>query len=270
MTFDDEPWRRYVTTTTTQPLRLVGDRDGEASPPMPPRPRPRPLIFLIGTGLGLTSLAMNLTYAVSQSPTLADQLSLGSASALIEALSLTMPSLALDFSRRRQRLASAACTVIALGAIGLATWSNLDYIRTAAADHAVSRSAVADTRTGLRSAIDLAAAQRATIGEARSVDEITAALARLRLPPWALAETASCTTHGSDAAERQCSAHRKLVEAKAAASHRDALDLALSRDRAALAALPPVAPVSPSALRLILFALVPGALAGPVLMLARW
>jgi hypothetical protein len=237
--------------------------------PQPPR-RARPLIFLIGCGLGATSLAMNLTYAVSQSPTLADQLSLGAASALIEALSLTMPSLALDFSRRRQRLASAACTVIAAGAIALATWSNLDYIRTASADHAVSRSAVADTRTGLRSAIALAEASRAAISESRSVDEITAALARLRIAPWALAETSNCASHGSDAADRQCTVFRKLTEAKAAATHRDELDSALARDRTSLRQLPPIAPIAPSALRLILFALVPGALAGPVLMLARW
>jgi hypothetical protein len=237
---------------------------------LPRRHRPRSLIYTIGLGLGATSLAMNLTYAVSQGATLADQLSLGAASGLIEALALTMPSLALELARSRSRLASALCTAIAFGAIALATWSNLDYIRQTSGDHAVARTAIADYRAGLLATISLAQVERSAIAEARSVDEITAAISRLRIAPWALAETSSCTTHGSDPAERACAPHRKLIEARAIAVHRDELDTGLARDRALLRALPPVSPASPSALRLILFALVPGALAGPVLMLARW
>jgi hypothetical protein len=213
---------------------------------------------------------MNLTYAVSQSPSLADRISLGSATALIEALSLTMPSLALDLARSRSRVASGLCTAIALGAIALATWSNLDYVRQTSGDHVAARTATADQRTDLRARIDTTARERSAITEPRSVAELTAALARIRIAPWALTETARCTTHGSDAAERQCAAMRKLTEARAAATHRDELDSALARYTESLRALPAVAVVSPSALRLLLFALVPGALAGPVLMLARW
>jgi hypothetical protein len=237
---------------------------------LPRRHRPRPLIYTIGLGLGATSLAMNLTYAVSQGATLPDQLSLTSASGLIEALSLTMPSLALELARSRSRLASALCTAIAAGAIALATWSNLDYIRQTSGDHTAQRSAIAEQRGDLRSSIALAAAERSQIGEAHSVDELTAAISRLRIQPWAAVETARCTRPGSPEAERQCAPHRRLVEALASARHRDELDAVLARDRTALAQLPTVAPVSPSTLRLILFALVPGALAGPVLMLARW
>jgi hypothetical protein len=240
------------------------------APPSSPRRRPRPLIFLIGCGLGATSLAMNLTYAVSQSALLADQLSLASASALIEALSLTMPSLALELGRSRSRVAFGFCTAIAAGAIALATWSNLDYIRQTSGDHSAERLAIADRRADLRSSIALAQTERSAIAETHSVAELTAAMARLRIQPWAAAETAGCTRPGTAEAERQCAPHRRLVEAKAAAVHRDELDTVLSQDRTSLASLPPVAPASPSTLRLILFALVPGALAGPVLMLARW
>jgi hypothetical protein len=199
---------------------------------------------------------MNLTYAVSQSALLADRISLGSASTLIEALALTMPSLALELGRQRHRIASGLCTAIAAGAIALATWSNLDYIRQTSGDHTVSREAIAEQRTAM-------AAQRSQITEPRSVDELTTAMLRLRIPPWALAETATCTRTGSPAAERACAPHRKLAEARAAAIHRDALDASLRQ-------LPATSPVTPSAIRILLFALVPGALAGPVLMLARW
>jgi hypothetical protein len=213
---------------------------------------------------------MNLTYAVSQGATLPDQLSLGGASGLIEALALTMPSLALELARSRSRLASGLCTAIAAGAIALATWSNLDYIRQTSGDHSAARAAVADTRTDLRARIDTATRERAAITEPRAVAELTAAIARLRTAPWALNETARCTREGSPQAERLCAPHRRLAEARAAATHRDELDARIADDTASLRAIPAVAVVSPSALRLLLFALVPGALAGPVLMLARW
>src|SRR5712691_10067230 len=51
---------------------------------------------------------------------LPDQASWASGSALIEALSLVMPSLALDFWRSRQRLASLFCASIAVGSTLLA------------------------------------------------------------------------------------------------------------------------------------------------------
>jgi hypothetical protein len=207
---------------------------------------------------------------VSCDSALADQLSWGSGAGLVEALSLVFPSLALDFWRSRQRLASLACAGIALGAIALATWSNLDYIRQGSADHIVSRAAIADAREALRARIAIANRDRSTISEARSVDEISAAMARQHLAPWAATETANCTTHASEAADRQCSALRSLALARATALRRNELDAALARDSASLAALPALAPTPASPLRIILFALVPGALAGPVLMLARW
>jgi hypothetical protein len=240
------------------------------APSVPPSRRPRLVVYAIGTGLGLTSLGMNLTYAISVGSSVADQASWASGAGLVEALSLVFPSLALDFWRSRQRFASLACGLIAVGSIGLATWSNLDYIRQVSGDHSANRAAIAETRDGLRSAIALAQSERSTIAESRSVDEISAAISRLRVMPWVAAETTNCTRSGSDAAERQCAPHRRLVEARATATHRDELDAALARDRTALAALPPIAPIGPSPLRVILFALVPGALAGPVLMLARW
>jgi hypothetical protein len=214
------------------------------------------LSFLIGLGLAGTSLGMNLTYAAGQGTTLADRVSLGSGALLIESLAIVFPSLALDLWRARHRTASVACSLIAAGAIALATWSNLDYVRQTSGDHTATRTAVAEQRSQITAA-------RAQIGEAHSVDELSAAMARLRIQPWAAAETSRCTRPGSPEAERQCAPHRRLVEALASARHRDELD-------ASLKALPPLAPASPSALRLILFALVPGALAGPVLMLARW
>jgi hypothetical protein len=153
---------------------------------------------------------MNLTYAIGQGASLADQASWASGAALIEALSLVMPSLALDFWRGRQRLASLFCAGIAVGAIVLATWSNLDYIRQGAGDHSASRVAVAEQREGLRTAIALAQTERSAISEARSVDEISAAISRLRIMPWVAAETTNCTSHGSEPAERQCTPHRRL------------------------------------------------------------
>jgi hypothetical protein len=213
---------------------------------------------------------MNLTYAIGSAGALADQLSWASSAGLIEALSLTFPSLALDLWRRRQRLASLACALISAGAIGLATWSNLDYIRQGSADHIVSRLIVADTREALRARIAIANRDRSAISEARSVDELSAAMARLRIAPWVSAETAGCTARGSEAADRQCGPLRRLIEARATAIHRNELDAALARDNASLLALPATSPASPSPLRIILFALVPGALAGSVLMLARW
>jgi hypothetical protein len=235
-----------------------------------PRPRPRPLVLAVGIGLGVTSLGMNLIYAYGQGSSIADQLSWASGAGLVEALSLVMPTLALELWRSRQRLASLFCAGVAIGMIGLATWGNLDYIHQVSGDKIVSREAVAETRDGLRSAIALASAERSSIVEGRSVDEISAAISRLRLMPWVLVETTNCTRTGSYEAERQCAPHKRLVEARATAQHRDSLDASLAHDRASLGALPPVSPTSPSALRLILFALVPGALAGPVLMLARW
>jgi hypothetical protein len=267
---EDETWREFITDApATNVVPMKGAGGGEILP-FRPRPRRRLAVFTIGAGLGATSLAMNLTYAIGSATTLADQLSWASGATLVEALSLVMPSLALDFSRQRQRFASATCAAIALTAIGLATWSNLDYIRQASADKVAARAAVAESREGLRAKIALAAAERNTIAEARSVDEITVAISRQRLAPWAAAETTNCTTHGTDIAERQCSPLRRLFESRATAAHRDRLDSVLAADRAQLSAMPAVSGVSPSALRIILFALVPGALAGPVLMLARW
>jgi hypothetical protein len=236
----------------------------------PGRRRPRVLPFLIGLGLAGTSLGMNLTYAAGQGASLADRLSLGSGALLIEALAIVFPSLALDLWRARHRTASGLCTAIAAGAITLATWSNLDYIRQTSGDHTAARAAVADQRSDLRARIDIASRERAAITEPRSIAELSAALARLRIAPWALNETARCTREGSPPAERLCAPHRRLAEARAAATHRDELDSALARYTESLRALPATAPIAPSALRLILFALVPGALAGPVLMLARW
>jgi hypothetical protein len=234
------------------------------------RPRPRIIVSAIGAGLGLTSLGMNLTYAIGQGTSLADQISWASGAGLIEALSLVMPSLALDFWRQRQRLAGLACASIAIGSIALATWSNLDYIKQGTGDHIVSRAAIAEQREGLRAKIALAQNERSSITEVRGVDEINAAISRLRVWPWAAAETTNCTRPGSDIAERQCAPMKRLAEARATARHRDELDSALARDRAALSALPPISTTAPDPIRIILFALVPGALAGPVLMLARW
>jgi hypothetical protein len=231
-------------------------KGGTVVVPLPFRPRLRLLPFAIGLGLAATSLSMNLTYAIGQSSAWADKISLAAGAGLIEALAIVMPSLALDLGRQRQRFASTLCALIAAGAIALATWSNLDYIRQTSGDHTALRSAIAEQRSAI-------AAQRSQISEARSVAELSAALLRLRLPPWASAETSACSRPGSPAAERFCAPHHRLSEARAAAIHRDELD-------ASLRSLPPLAPVSPSALRVILFALVPGALAGPVLMLARW
>jgi hypothetical protein len=243
-----------------------------AAPPLmliPAQRRPRPLVFTIGLGLGATSLGMNLTYAVAQGATLADRASWAVAAGLVEALAVVFPSLALEFWRSRQRVASIACTAIAAGAISLATWSNLDYIRQTSGDHTAERSAIADRRADLRAEIALRMAERSAIGETHSVDELSAAIARLRIQPWAAAETANCTRPGSPEAERQCAPHRRLAEARAAAVRRDELDTSLARDQASLSALPPMSPMAPSALRVVLFALVPGLLAGPVLMLSK-
>jgi hypothetical protein len=188
----------------------------------------------------------------------------------VEALAIVFPSLALDLWRARHRGACVLCTAIAAGAIALATWSNLDYVRQTSGDHTAARAAVADQRSDLRARIDTSARERSSITEPRAVAELTAALSRLRIAPWALTETARCTQPGSPQAERFCAPHRRLVELRAAATHRDELDARIADATASLRAIPPVAPIAPSALRLILFALVPGALAGPVLMLARW
>jgi hypothetical protein len=154
VTDDDETWRKFVTKPK---LKIVAKEEG-------PR-QPRRLVYAIGAGLGLTSLAMNLTYAASQGASLADQFSWASGAGLIEALSLVMPSLALEFWRSRQRLASLFCGGIAIGAIVLATWSNLDYIHQVSGDHSASREAVAEAREGLRSSIALAQSERSSIAE---------------------------------------------------------------------------------------------------------
>ena len=213
---------------------------------------------------------MNFTYAISQGTTIADQLSWASASGLVEALALVMPSLALDFWRSRQQLAAVTASAIAIASLALATWSNLDYIRQVSGDKSVSRSAVAELREGLRQRIALAQAERSAIAENRSVDELTAAISRLRIAPWVATATANCATHGDPVAERQCIPHRRLAESRAIASHRDALDASIAAAHASLAALPATGLAAANPLRIILFALVPGALAGTVLMIARW
>jgi hypothetical protein len=225
-------------------------------PTISPRPRNRWLVSAIGAGLGLTSVGMNLAYAVSQSDVLMDRISWAAGAVLVEALALTMPSLALEFWRSRQRFASALCTPIAVGSIVLATWSNLDFVKQTAGDHSVKRTAIAQQRTAILERLRLAERERAAITEARSVAEINAA--KDRLPTWMSTDCANAD---------RC---KRLVEDLARARHRDELDAEIRQDSAELHSLPAVSDVSPSRLRLVLFGLVPGALAGPVLMLARW
>jgi hypothetical protein len=70
--------------------------------------------------------------------------------------------------------------------IVLATWSNLDFVEQTAGDHSASRAAIAEQRAALTARLDLAQAQRQTITETRSVDEINAAIRPtiIGLPGW--------------------------------------------------------------------------------------
>src|SRR5450755_1858243 len=111
MSDDNEPWRKLITKPQ---LTIVKERPQVSPPTLPAKRRPRLVVLAIGAGLGLTSLAMNLTYAIGQGASLADQISWASGASLVEALSLVFPSLALEFWRSRQRLASLACAGIAL------------------------------------------------------------------------------------------------------------------------------------------------------------
>jgi hypothetical protein len=200
------------------------------------------MLMVTALGLGATGLIINARFAASFGQTPDAAVLLAAIGVGLDVLAMTLPAAAAQLWNRGGRLFALVAWALWPAVLVMTLVAATGFVAGNLGDGIAGRARTAETAADLRQDLERLRQERAGIADQRSVAEIEAAIARVRIPDWAR----GCVVVDSAESRRACTAVLALRQAKATAQRRDTLDAEARDIESKLAWLPAVGAADPT------------------------
>jgi hypothetical protein len=194
-------------------------------------------------GLGVVGLILNATFAASIGQTPRAAFALAGIGVAFDVLAMVLPVTGAALLARGRPLFAVVAWMLWPAVLVMTLLAATGFAAGNLGDGIAGRVRAVDEAADLRRDLARLRGERSNIVEQRSTGEITAAIERTRVAPWAL----PCTSPDSAEVRRACDPVMKLRQAQALAQRRDQLDVEVRQAEAKLEGLPAVGLADPTA-----------------------